>query len=101
MGKSSLAWPTTPLQHDTVWKLSSQNCGSCMNLCRANQDGGSVLFGKEIINSEAAPKIGNNSISSKQLNVANTDKTRSKRTRSQFPFRTLFTMTQRIVTMPN
>ena len=41
--------------------------------------------------SEATPKIGNNSIKPKQLNVVNTDKTRSKRTRSQFPFQTLLT----------
>ena len=38
MGKASLAWPTTPLQDGTVWKLSSLNRGSCMNLCRANQN---------------------------------------------------------------
>ena len=37
-GSGSLAWPTTPLQDGTVWKLSSQNCGSCMSLCRANQN---------------------------------------------------------------
>ena len=60
-----------------------------------------VLFEKEIIISEATPKIGNNSIKQKQLNIVNTDKTRSKRTRSQFSFQTLLTMTQRIVTMSN
>ena len=51
--------------------------------------------------SEATPKIGNNSTKPKQLNVVNTDKTRSKRTRSQFPFQTLLTMIPRIVTMSN
>ena len=53
----------------------------------------------EIFISEAAPKIGNNSIKPKQLNVVNTDKTISKRTSSQFPFQTLLTMTPRKVTM--
>ena len=51
------------------------------------KDSSNVLFGKEFIISEATPKIGNNSIKLKQLNVANTDKTRSKCTRSQFLFR--------------
>ena len=63
------------------------------------KDSSNVLFGKEFIISEATPKIGNNSIKLKQLNVANTDKTRSKCTRSQFLFQTLLTMTSRIVTM--
>ena len=56
---------------------------------------------KNIIISEATPKIGNNSIKSKQLRIVNTDKTRSKHTRLHFPFQTLLTITFRIVTMPN
>ena len=34
-------------------------------------------------------KIDNNSIKSKELHIVNTDRTRSKGTRSQFPFQTL------------
>ena len=59
-----------------------------MNLCRAMTNvGGNVVFGKEIIISEATPKIGRNSIKPKQLNVVNTDKTRSKRTHYSFRFK--------------
>ena len=65
------------------------------------KDSGNVIFGKEIIISEATPKIVNNSIKSKQLHIVNTDKTRSKHTRSQIPFQTLLTITPRIVSMPN
>ena len=60
------------------------------------KDGGNVLFGKEIIISKATPKISNNIIKPKQLHIVNTDKTRSKRTRSQFPFQTLLTMIPKI-----
>ena len=98
--------PTTPLQDGTV---QSQNHGSRMNLpIKSNivtyvttKDGCNVLFGKEIIISEPTPKIGNNSMKPKQLNVVNTDKTRSKHTLSQFLLQILLTMTQRIVTMSN
>ena len=40
-------------------------------------------------------------IKSKQLHIVNNDKIRSKRTRSQFPFQTLLTITPRIVSMSN
>ena len=42
-------------------------------------------------------QLGNYSVKSKQLHIVNTDKTRSKRTRSQFSFQTSLIMTPRRV----
>lgn len=64
---------TSPTYHVTRRDhLETQNRGYCMNLCRANQNQyyhtlqrqKMVLFGKQIIISEATPKISNNSQSS-------------------------------------
>ena len=69
-----------------------------MNLCRANQNQYSHALSQQKM--AAMCYLKKKSLFLKQ-HVVNTDKTRSKHTRSQFPFHTLLTMTPRIVTMSN